>query len=477
LLKVFSPHTTPDVSIWTASTNQPKTWTNTSWKLSPSYPIGITEQVNFEGSTMISTQKIRIYPNQTQKIFFDKCFGTTRYFYNRAVAEINTRYQTRKTELQNHATCVQPGCSFPKEPEKLCCLQHQDKKLPWNLKISLASIRSQVLVNNRDLTPDIEWQREIPYDTRQLAIKQAVNAYSSCVASVQRGNIQHFELKFAKKHQTTPLFHINDGSCKIVDHKIRLFPTYLKENPWIRISERTKKLLKVHKQRDCKIMKISGKYYLILTVETPRTNEPKKYDQIALDPGVRTFQTGYSDEGVVLEFGHFHAENIKYLHARIDQLQQRRATSISRTTKYHLKQLHQKLHDKVKNVVKNLHYETATILVKNFKTIFLPTFQTHSMLTSETLTSTTKRSLQGLSHYQFQQRLIHTAFKHRSKVFLVDESFTTKTCGQCGKLKEVGGDKIYTCSDCHYTCSRDVHAARNILLKTLTEQRVTTSNP
>jgi putative transposase len=139
-----------------------------------------------------------------------------------------------------------------------------------------------------------------------------------------------------------------------------------------------------------------------------------------------------------------------------------------------MKQRHKKFHDKVKNIAKNLHYETANILVKNFKTIFLPTFQTHSMATSDTLTSRTKRSLQGLSHYQFQQRLIHTGYKHRSNVFLVDESFTTKTCGQCGKLNDVGGDKIYNCSSCHYTCSRDVHGARNILLKTLTEQRAAT---
>jgi transposase len=451
-----------------------KTWSKTSWKFSPSLPQGITSKENVEKSTMISTQKIRIYPDQDQKKFFNKCFGAHRYFYNKAVAEIKTVYETRKTELQNHTTCVQPDCTQPKEPGKFCCISHQDAAIPWNLKNSLPDIRTKILVNNKNLTPDIEWQREIPFDTRQLAIKQAVNANSSCVASIRNGTIQHFDLKFAKKHQSIPMFHVDHRAYKIGDQQIRLFPRALKSNSWLRMRKRTRKLLQIHKQRDCKLMKISGKYYLVITMEQPRKDQPKKYDQIALDPGVRTFQTGYSDEGVALEFGHTHLEKIQLLHAKIDQLQEVRSKTKSRYSKYNMKQRHKKFHDKVKNIAKNLHYETANILVKNFKTIFLPTFQTHSMATSDTLTSRTKRSLQGLSHYQFQQRLIHTGYKHRSNVFLVDESFTTKTCGQCGTLNDVGGDKIYNCSSCHYTCSRDVHGARNILLKTLTEQRAAT---
>jgi transposase len=58
-------------------------------------------------------------------------------------------------------------------------------------------------------------------------------------------------------------------------------------------------------------------------------------------------------------------------------------------------------------------------------------------------------------------------------VLLVDESYTSKTCGRCGTLnRRLGGSKQYHCvnSNCGWSCRRDVNGARNILLKFLTEQ-------
>lgn len=51
-------------------------------------------------------------------------------------------------------------------------------------------------------------------------------------------------------------------------------------------------------------------------------------------------------------------------------------------------------------------------------------------------------------------------------LYIVDESYTSKTCGRCGNLNnKLGGNKIYKCTNCNLVIDRDINGARNILLK------------
>jgi putative transposase len=45
------------------------------------------------------------------------------------------------------------------------------------------------------------------------------------------------------------------------------------------------------------------------------------------------------------------------------------------------------------------------------------------------------------------------------------------TCGHCGQIKKVGSDKIYSCNHCGYVVDRDIHGARNICIKTITQKQ------
>ncbi len=77
---------------------------------------------------------------------------------------------------------------------------------------------------------------------------------------------------------------------------------------------------------------------------------------------------------------------------------------------------------------------------------------------------TTEKMLM-LSHFTFKQRLIHKANKQGKTVFIVNESYTSKTCGKCGvRNTKLGGSETFSCI-CGATCDRDIHASRNILLK------------
>jgi hypothetical protein len=69
------------------------------------------------------------------------------------------------------------------------------------------------------------------------------------------------------------------------------------------------------------------------------------------------------------------------------------------------------------------------------------------------------------------------------KVIIVNEAYTTKTCGMCGIINNnVGSKEIFKCvnSLCKYTMDRDIQAARNIYLRyltNLTKQKIITSTP
>jgi putative transposase len=72
------------------------------------------------------------------------------------------------------------------------------------------------------------------------------------------------------------------------------------------------------------------------------------------------------------------------------------------------------------------------------------------------------------SHASFRDRLYEKAREYEDTHVLrnVNEAFTSKTCGQCGKLNHsLGASKVFKCGECEYQCDRDFNGARNILLR------------
>ncbi len=91
------------------------------------------------------------------------------------------------------------------------------------------------------------------------------------------------------------------------------------------------------------------------------------------------------------------------------------------------------------------------------------------MVRGKKLSKSTKRMMYTYKFYQFKQRLLNKCKEHGNKCLVVDESYTTKTCGKCGNLnRELGSSKTFKCpnSKCKVVLDRDVNGARNIAIKT-----------
>ena len=124
---------------------------------------------------------------------------------------------------------------------------------------------------------------------------------------------------------------------------------------------------------------------------------------------------------------------------------------------------------KIKNLISELHWKVSSFLVKNYDTILLPDFRISQMVRKgKPLGKMTKRLLCMFSFYKFKEKLQYKCSTYGKKLLIVDESYTSCTCGVCGEINRMGGKEIYLCQSCGLEIDRDVTGARNILIKNTT---------
>ncbi len=59
-------------------------------------------------------------------------------------------------------------------------------------------------------------------------------------------------------------------------------------------------------------------------------------------------------------------------------------------------------------------------------------------------------------------------------VVLCNESYTSKTCPECGCIHaKLGGNKRFQCPECGYNAHRDWNGARNIMIRALQATAIT----
>lgn len=362
------------------------------------------------------TRKIRIYPNKQQVKLFMKCFSAHRYFYNKAIDEIN------------------------------------------NGIYSFITIRNSVVIKDSLLDDTNEWMSDVPYDTRQYGVRKAVDAFKTSLALKQQGYIDKFNLKFLSKKYSSDVFYVDKRALK----NGKLFPSRLKKKAKLRSK---KDIIDVSLGNFVISREKDGKYYACILVNKKVSEFPKNNQICALDPGVRCFQTSYSD-GEIIKYGWNTQEQVHKLHKKIDKL-----TSLRKKgrTKYNIKRRIAKLRTKVQHTISNLHWQVCNDLTQHYDVILLPTFESQNMVSkpNRIIKSRTARELMSFSHYKFQEKLKYKCEIRQKTLIMCKENYTTKTCGKCGVINEkVGSNKTFKC-DCGLILDRDINAARNILLKNI----------
>lgn len=407
-------------------------------KIVSNLPIKDTGNKNF-----IRTKKIKIYFTNKQKNIVNKWFDIYRYMYNQTLYYIKTHREFNYYKLRS---------------------------------IMKNSI-------NNKMKEEIK-KSKIPSHTIDYAIKDVVSAFKSNFTKLKNKDITKFRMRYKKCKNPNQKITLED-SCfsmsKLNSNNFfinTLFDGYdeLKNTfcpsvlgKYIKSSEPINYI-----DKTCVLCYNKNKDEFILNVpydvnKSYKNNEDTR-NICSIDPGVRTFLTIYSPNEVV-SIGNNCQELISKKLKRIDKL--RKKIDIKKNENYDKKDLLKLkkrcsiFYDKLKNQIKDLHYKSISFIKKSYKVVLLGNMSTKSTTSNKKdLPKIVKRQLNMLKHYSFNLLLKYKAEIENIYYKQVDESYTSKTCGNCSNVKKKRNKtKEYNCTKCGIKIDRDINGAFNIFNK------------
>ena len=163
--------------------------------------------------------------------------------------------------------------------------------------------------------------------------------------------------------------------------------------------------------QDCRLTLHNGQYHLAVTFKAERRESETQARVVALDPGIRTFLTWFSETDAG-QIGKHDFGRIQRLCHHLDQLISRTAKAGSRR-KRNLRKAADRMRVRITNLIDELHHQAARFLVDNFDLILLPTFETSDMVQrgKRKIRSKSVRSMLTFAHYRFQQFLLWKAWE------------------------------------------------------------------
>ncbi len=297
-----------------------------------------------------------------------------------------------------------------------------------------------------------DWVKELPGHQLQEAVADAVDAYKQAKKNGGNGNFK---------------------SCLSYSQVVKFKVGNFKNGTWYQrttknLSFYSKQIVPSQCEYGTQLVYQKGKWYGYFPeyVATSPTDQEKV---IALDPGIRTFLTGYDGE-IALEIGKKDIGRINRLCSHLDQLMSKISLSKSKRQRYKQRQAATRIRERIRNLIKDLHNKVASFLVNNYKVIFLPTFESSQMVSKQKrrIKSKTARNMLSFSFYKFAQQLTQMAQRKNCLVVRCNESYTSKTCPECGTIHEkLGSSKNFKCPHCDYQSGRDLNGARNIMIRAL----------
>ena len=377
-------------------------------------------------ATARKSRKIRLFLNSEQKELLKQWFGVSRFVYNTTI-----KY-----------------------------LQEPGTKANW------MGIKTEILKG----LP--EWAKSVPFQIKSIAIKDACLAVKAAKKGFKKdGQIR--KCRFRSRKDTKQSIFIPKSAIKDcgVYHSI-LGKCRLKEALPTEFS-------------DGRLTLAYGEYYLVVSEQVQPVQTDNQGSQcglgvspsgasgvrlVALDPGVRTFMTFFSETS----FGWLGNDSNLYIQKlcfRLDKLVSRLVKAPAKQ-KRRLKKAASRLRCQIKNLVKELHHKTARFLVDNFDVILLPTFETSQMVSKSRrkLRNKSVRQMLTLSHYEFKTFLKWKAWEQSKTVIDCNEAYTSKTVSWTGEIiNNLGGARTIKSLSTGLRMNRDLNGARGIFLRALVD--------
>ena len=400
----------------------------------------IPENPKPEKAKANASHKIRLQPDTACREVLKKWFGAVRKTYNIALESIRDKKIDTFSEIWLKNRFV-TSCNIPKRDSYL--------------------------------------HETTPKHIREGAIKDLVQAYKTNWSKREKDPEHTFDVKFRSKKDGQQAIVIPSVAISLMkkahalESLMKMYPTYLtgQINYFTRSHGGTI-------EYDCRLsLDKLGRFYLHIPfrrsveVRENQTDGGNSKGWAALDPGIRSFLTGYSPDGRAFDIGNTDISRLYRLCLALDKLigrtQQRRKFKRKGMLRAQVR-----ARAKIRAIVDEVHWKTIRYLCTRYDDIVIPKFEVSQMVRrgSRRIRSKTARAMLTWSHYRFRCRLLEKASQFGCRVHVKTEEYTSKTCTACGNVKvDLGGAKSYRCANCGVKIDRDLNGARNIFLKNCME--------
>lgn len=297
--------------------------------------------------------------------------------------------------------------------------------------------------------------KEVPYQVKKIAIKDAFQALSNgCKKAKTTG--APFNLRFRSRKNPKQSCFI--PHCALKDSGIypKLAGKLKRAEPWSGAP------------KDSRLVFDKGRWFCLVPAKVAITRSENQARVVAIDPGVRTFATLYSEDGAAKIGDGDYFAILRRCYALDDFIS--RMSKAKARKRRRLKKAANALRTKIQNMVTELYFKLARMLVNSFDLILLPTFETKAMARRHRrkIRSKSARSMLTWLHFAFKQRLKHVAKRSGKAVLDVCEAYTSKTASWTGEIKpKLGGARKITSGG--QTMDRDLNGARGIFLRALVD--------
>jgi IS605 OrfB family transposase len=286
------------------------------------------------------------------------------------------------------------------------------------------------------------------------AIRDVCTSYKSALENMKQKNIKHFRIRNLKHTKPQKIIKIQ----KDVFNKTKTsFCSSVLGNKINTLNDVGFKYV----DATCTLVynSLNNRFTLHVPIETKKDEIEQKYNAIGLDPGIRTFLTGYSESNVLKICNNLQL-TIKDKLETIDKINK---TTITNKKK---KKAVNKRYVNIDNLVNDLHWKTINYLTNNYHTILIGNLSTKGIVSKQNkLNTITKRIALMMRLFEFRERLKYKCYIKGCDYSLIKENYTTKMCSYCGSIDDkIGANKVYNCKECKNKLGRDVNASRNIFM-------------
>ncbi len=386
--------------------------------------------------TMVRAERIKVILNKRQRFILHNWLNAYIKMYNATIKIINSRRYNNLPIITSWKTL------------RTSHLKSTKKRIIEQSNIKHKKFKTQV--NSHVLDG---------------AIQDACAKFKSCLSNLKNGHIKYFRLRYLKQTKNSKIMKIEKY---FINKDKNTFCQSVFKDPFIlkkKESNEDFKLSEINKDFTIHYNNKTNEFTLLNPIKVDQMKIHKNKDTISLDPGIRTFQTGYSTNKCV-KIGTNLIPKIKKYLKKIDKINN--DDNVNQRIK---RKVEKKCNKKIQNSVDDMHWKSINYLTNNFGNILIGNLSTKNIAKNNSknnLDKMTKRIGLLMKLYQFKQRLQYKCEQRKIGYQEIDEAYTSKTCTKCGYLKnDLGSSKIYKCNSCNTIIDRDYGGARNIFLKTM----------